>query len=201
MKIILDVEVQEERHANPFWKNTKTEKHRGEDNKTATAAQTEQQKADAYNAQQQQQQQAARGQLMTQYQTLYKNAATGPEAQAAAASFGSAQDQLNRGAARTGNTAGVIEGQDQLAREKAQTMSDVVRKNETSALQGEAGLYGMDTNLLAKSLGLPVDYLQIQQKAREPKNTGGFWSNFANAAGSGLGGLFGAGPGSAAAMV
>jgi hypothetical protein len=142
---------------------------RGEDKKTASIADTERTKQDAYNAQQQQEQQAARGQLMTQYQNLYKNAATGPEAQAAAASFGSAQDQLQRTAARTGNTAGVIEGQDQLARDKAQTMSDVIRKNETSALLGVAGMYGMDTNLLARSLGIPAEYLAIRQKAMEPK--------------------------------
>jgi hypothetical protein len=159
----------EKEHANPFWRNTKTEKHRGEDKKTANDAAAERAKQDAYNAQQQQEQQQARSALMTQYQNLYNNAATGPQAQAAAASFGSAQDQLARRAAVTGNSAGAVEGQDKLAQEKAQTMSDIVRQNQVAALQGEAGLYGMDTNLLAKSLGLPVEYLQVQQQALKPQ--------------------------------
>ncbi|GAC1632851.1 MAG: hypothetical protein NVS9B14_06670 [Candidatus Acidiferrum sp.] len=160
---------------------------RGEDKKTANIADTERTKADAYNAQQQQEQQAARAGLMTQYKDLYKNAATSPEVQATAASFGSAEDQLARRAAVTNNSAGVTEGQDQLARDKAQAMSDAIRKNQMSAISGEAGLYGMDTNLLARSLGIPVEYLNTRQKAMEPKRTGGFWESFGNAAGGALG--------------
>lgn len=170
MKFILDVPVLEERRkTSAFWRNTKTEKHRGEDNKTANAASTAATAQQQQNAVLQAQQQQERAGLLSQYQNLFANAATGPDAQASAASFGSAQDQLRRRAAVTGNSAGAIEGQDQLAREKAQGLSDIVRKNELAALQGEAGIYGEDTNLLAKSLGIPVEYLQIQEKAREPK--------------------------------
>ncbi|GEM_PF-981656 len=159
---------------------------RGEDKRTADAAAQERAKQDAMNAQMEAQRQQQQQALMSKYQNLYDSAASGPEMEAAAASFGSAGDALARRAARTGNTAGEVEGRDLLAREKAQTQSDIIRKNQLAALSGMGNLYGIDTNLLARSLGLPVDYLQVQEKAREPKNTGGFWQSFSQGLGSGL---------------
>ncbi|HEY4816739.1 MAG TPA: hypothetical protein VIH67_04870 [Candidatus Acidoferrum sp.] len=117
--------------------------------------------------------------LVPQYQNLIQNPGYDPKTKAAitnagegaaAASFGSASDAIDRGAARTNNSAGVAAGQDALAMEKGRTMADVASKDQiqfadaarSDVRAGEAGLsglYGVDQQLLARSLGVPVEYL------------------------------------------
>jgi hypothetical protein len=117
--------------------------------------------------------------LLPQYQNLIqnpgydqatKNAITLNSQGAAASSYGGAADALARNAARTGNAAGMVAGEDALAQQKANTMSNVAagnqiqfanqaKKDVQEGLQGVQGMYGMDTNLLARSLGIPVEYL------------------------------------------
>jgi hypothetical protein len=64
--------------------------------------------------------------------------------------------------ARTGNSAGFSELTDELARQKGQEEANLAQKNQVTfantalqqqnqALQGLSGLYGVDTNLLART--------------------------------------------------
>jgi hypothetical protein len=141
--------------------------------------------AQEFNTQQIQGNAQLQNYLIPQYQNLVnnpgfdqatKNAITQNSEGASAATYASANDALARRAARTGNTAGEVAGMDKLAQEKAQTMSGVAANNQiqfanrakadvSEGLQGMSGLYGMDTNLLAKSLGIPPEYLQQYNEA------------------------------------
>jgi hypothetical protein len=57
-----------------------------------------------------------------------------------------------------------------------------------AALQGLSGLYGMDTNLLGRTLGIPSQLLSVRANASRP-------SGFFTSLGSSLGGTLGAVPG------
>jgi hypothetical protein len=58
-----------------------------------------------------------------------------------------------------------------------------------AALQGLFGLFGVDSNLLARGLGIPPELLNARANASH--NSGGFFSSL----GSTLGGTLGALPG------
>ena len=58
-----------------------------------------------------------------------------------------------------------------------------------AALQGLSGLFGVDSNLLGRTLGIPAELLNVRNNAS--RNTGGFFS----ALGSGLGSTLAALPG------
>ena len=58
-----------------------------------------------------------------------------------------------------------------------------------AALQGLSGLFGVDSNLLARGLGIPAELLNA--RANASRNSGGFFSSL----GSTLGGTLGALPG------
>jgi hypothetical protein len=88
---------------------------------------------------------------------------------------------------------------DKLAQDKAGTMASTAAGNQiqfanrakadvSEGLQGISGLYGMDTNLLSKSLGLPVEYLNSYINAGQMQK-GGFTGAFSNALGKSLGTL------------
>jgi hypothetical protein len=163
-----------------------------------------------YNTQQQyntnlENQQSQQGNfLQSQYQQMLANPGYTPAQQAAittnstgaaGAAFSGAADSAARTAARTGNSASLAPQQDALAQQKAQTMSQVNAANQTSfandaqkqqeqALQGLSGVFGQDTSLLAKSLGLPPEYLKAFNGAKP-----GFWQNFGDqTAGGAIGG-------------
>lgn len=136
--------------------------------------------SNALNTQLEGQNQQQNNYLQTQYKNMLanpgydqatKNAIVGNATGSVAATYGGAADQEARSAARTGNAASLTAGQDQLAQEKANSMSQAnntaqveiandAQQQQQQALQGMSGLYGMNTNLLAKSLGIPVEYLQ-----------------------------------------
>ena len=117
--------------------------------------------------------------LVPQYKNLIQNpgydaatkaAITNAGEGAAAASFGSADDAIARSAARTNNSAGLVAGQDKLAMDKGRTMADTAskdqiqfadqaKKDQAAGEAGLSGLYGVDQTLLARSLGIPVEYL------------------------------------------
>jgi len=42
----------------------------------------------------------------------------------------------------------------------------------TQGLEGISGLYGMDTNLLSRSLGIPAEYLGLYNNAANIKGNG-----------------------------
>ena len=149
------------------------------------------------------------------YDTATKSAITNTSEGAAAAAFGGAEDAVRRNAARTGNDAGVTAGLDKMAMDKAKTLSDVAGRNQIDfanaarsdvrgGLQGLSGLYGVDQNLLARSLGIPVEYLNSYINAGQMRKggfTGAFSTAFGGALGAGLGGGLAGGAGTAASQI
>ncbi len=187
------------------------EECRGENKQGGQTAQREIGATDAFNAAEEARRNQLSGLLLPGYENLInkpgydaatKAAITNASQGAAGAAYGSAADEMTRRAARTGNTAGVVEGEDLLAREKAGTMSDIAAKNQIqfadasrgdvrAGLQGLGGLYGMDTSMLARTLGLPAEYINAQTDARRGRP--GFWETLGNSYAGTLGGGIGAG--------
>lgn len=155
------------------------------------------------------QQQQVGGALLPQYQNILsspgysaadKAAITGQSQGALASAFDSLQQAAQNRAARTRNSAGFGELTDELAREKGRDAADVAQQNQVNfsntafqrqmaALQGLSGLYGVDSNLLGRTLGIPAELLNV--RANASRSNGGFFS----ALGSGLGSTLGAIPG------
>jgi predicted alpha/beta hydrolase len=153
------------------------------------------------------QQQSLGGQLTSQYQNILNNPGYSPQTQAAitgqsqgalASAFDSLQQAANNRVAQTGNSAGFTALTDDLARQKAQQEASTAQQNQitfantalqqqNAALQGLSGLYGVDTNLLGRTLGIPTQLLGVRANASRPS---GFFSSL----GSSLGGTVGAIP-------
>jgi hypothetical protein len=150
--------------------------------------------ADQFNTQTEQQNAAIQNSLIPAYTSLInspgysssqQSAITNASEGSAAAAFSGAGDAASRAAARTGNAAALTPDLDKLAQQKASTMSSVAandqvtfandqQKQQQAGLQGMSSLYGVDQNMLAKSLGLPVEYLQqYNTAAAKPTATQG----------------------------
>jgi hypothetical protein len=107
-------------------------------------------------------------------------------------SIGSAFDALaqraaNR-AARTRNSAGFSDTLDQLARSQAQQQSQSADQNQIAfsnrakqdqlnALSGLSGLYGVDANMLSRTLGIPSQLLDTRARVT-PANSSSFKLGF-----------------------
>jgi hypothetical protein len=176
-----------------------------------TRAMVDQQLAstNALNSQLTGQQQQLGGSLLSQYQNIANNpglsaadqaAVTGQSQGALASSFGALQQAANNRLARTRNSAGFGEIADDLARQQGIAQGNQAAQNQLnfsntafqrqmSALQGLSGLFGVDSNLLGRSLGIPAELLNVRNNAS--KNNG-FFSTLASGLGSTLGGLPGA---------
>jgi hypothetical protein len=144
--------------------------------------------------------------LVPQYQSILNNPGLSPADQAAVTSqsqgaIGSAFDSLQQSAAnrvaRTGNSAGFAELTDQLARQKGIAEGNQAAQNQLSfdntafqrqmaALQGLSGLYGVDSNLIGRTLGIPGQLLNTRANASRPT---GFFSSLSDSLGSSIGGL------------
>lgn len=155
------------------------------------------------------QQQQVGNLLVPQYQSILNNpglspadkaAVTGQSQGALASAFDSLQQAAANRVARTRNSAGFGELEDDLARQKGIAQAGQAQQNQLAftntafqrqlaALQGLSGLYGVDTNLLSRSLGIPSELLNV--RANASRNNGGFFSSL----GSTLGGTLGALPG------
>jgi hypothetical protein len=169
---------------------------------------TDQQLA-SINAQNQQflgQQQQLGNLLTPQYQSILNNPGLSPADQAAitgqsqgsiASAFGSLQQSAANRVARTNNSAGFSDLTDELARQKgiaegnqaAQnqlTFSNTAFQRQMAALQGLSGLYGMDTNLLGRTLGIPSQLLSVRANASRPS---GFFTSLGSTLGGTVGGL------------
>jgi len=167
------------------------------------------QQLDSINAQNQQflnQQQQTGNQLSSQYQSILNNpglssadkaAVTGQSQGAIASAFDSLQQSAANRVAATNNSAGFSELTDDLARQKAVAEGNQAQQNQLaftntafqrqmSALQGLSGLYGVDSNLLGRTLGIPSQLLSVRANASKPS---GFFSSLGNTAGSTLGAL------------
>jgi hypothetical protein len=154
------------------------------------------------------QQQQVGNLLVPQFQSILNNPGLSPADQAAstqqsqgsiASAFDSLQQAAMNRAARTGNSAGFADLTDQLARQKgiaegnqaAQNQlqfSNTAFQRQMAALQGLSGLFGVDTNLLGRTLGIPSQLLSVRANASRP-------SGFFTSLGSTLGGTLGAVPG------
>jgi hypothetical protein len=152
------------------------------------------------------QQQQVGNSLLPQYQSILNNPGPSPADQAAVTSesqgsIASAFDSLQRSAAnrvaRTGNSAGFGEVTDDLARQKGIAEGNQAQQNQLAfsntafqrqmaALQGLSGLYGVDSNLLGRTLGIPSQLLSVRANASRPS---GFFSALGSSLGSTAGGL------------
>ncbi len=150
------------------------------------------------------QQQSLAGTLLPQYQSILNNpgysaadkaAITGQSQGALSSAFDALQQSAQNRVARTNNSAGFADLTDELAREKGMQSAGLAQQNQVNfsntayqrqlaALQGLSGLYGMDTNLLGRTLGIPADLLNTRANA---SRSNGFFSSL----GSGLGGSLG----------
>jgi len=113
--------------------------------------------------------------------------------------FDALQQSAQNRVARTNNSAGFSELTDELARQKGIAEGNQAQQNQLAfsntafqrqmaALQGLSGLFGVDTNLLGRTLGIPAELLNVRANASRP-------SGFFSALGAGLGGTLGALPG------
>src|SRR6266404_2542559 len=156
------------------------------------------------------QQQQVGNLLLPQYQSILNNpgmsaadkaAVTGQSQGALSSAFDSLQQSAQNRLARTRNSAGFGELTDELARQKGIAEAGQAQKNQLAftntafqrqmaALQGLSGLYGIDSNLLGRTLGIPAELLNT--RANASRSTGG---GFFSALGSGLGATLGALPG------
>ena len=144
--------------------------------------------------------------LAPQFQSIANNPGLSPADKSAVTSqsqgaLGSAFDALQQSAAnrlaRTRNAAGFGELTDELARQKGIAAGNQAQQNQLAfsntafqrkmaALQGLSGLFGMDTNLLGRTLGIPAELLNSRASASRPT---GFFSSLGTSLGGTLGGL------------
>jgi hypothetical protein len=150
------------------------------------------------------QQQQLGGILTPQFQSILNNPGLSPADKAAvtsqsqgsiASAFDSLQQSAANRVARTNNSAGFSALSDDLARQKGIAEGNQAAQNQFSfdntafsrqmaALQGISGLYGVDSNLLGRTLGIPAQLLNVRANASRPT---GFFSSLGNSAGAGLG--------------
>jgi len=150
------------------------------------------------------QQQALGGMMLPQYANLLNNpgysaadkaAITGQSQGALSSAFDALQQSAANRVARTRNSAGFGELTDELARERGRESAGVAQQNQVNfsntayqrqlaALQGLSGLYGMDTNLLGRTLGIPADLLNTRVNA---SRSNGFFSSLGSSLGNSLG--------------
>jgi hypothetical protein len=156
------------------------------------------------------QQQQVGNLLLPQYQSILNNpglsaadkaAVTGQSQGALASAFDALQQSAQNRLARTRNSTGFGELADELARQKGIAEAGQAQQNQLAftntafqrqlaALQGLSGLFGMDTNLLGRTLGIPADLLNA--RANASRSGGGFFSSLGSAFGGALGALPGA---------
>ncbi len=166
---------------------------------------------DALNQQFLGQQQQIGNTLLPQFQSILNNPGLSPADKAAvtgqsqgslASAFDSLQQSAQNRLARTRNSAGFGELTDELARQKGIAEAGQAQKNQLAftntafqrqmaALQGLSGLFGVDSNLLGRTLGIPAEFLNARANASRTSG-GGFFSALSSGLGSALGALPGA---------
>jgi hypothetical protein len=154
------------------------------------------------------QQQQTGNTLNSQYQSILANpglssadqaAVTGQSQGALASAFDSLQQSAQNRVAATNNSAGFADLTDELARQKGIAEGNQAAQNQfnfdntafnrqMSALQGLSGVYGVDSNLLGRTLGIPAELLNTRANA---SRSSGFLSALGSSAGGSLGALAG----------
>ena len=129
------------------------------------------------------------------YTPAQQSAITNQSMGALASAFGAlAQSAANR-TARTRNSAGYGDLLDELAREQGRQTASLAQQNQfgfanqakqdqLAALQGLSGLYGVNTSLLGRTLGIPGQLLSTRTNL---VNAPGFGSTLGQAFGGFLG--------------
>ena len=129
------------------------------------------------------------------YTPAQQSAITNQSMGALASAFGAlAQSAANR-LARTRNSAGYGDLLDELAREQGRQTTSLAQQNQfgfanqakqdqLAALQGLSGLYGVNTSLLGRTLGIPGQLLSTRTNLA---NAPGFGTSFAQSVGRSLG--------------
>jgi len=180
---------------------------RGAQNATIQASDQERATIDALNQQLLNQRNQLQGNLLPQYQSILNNPGYTPEQQAAitgqsmgalASAFDSLRQSAQNRVARTRNAAGFGELADELARQQGREAAGTAQQNQIAfantalqqrmaALQGLSGLFGTDTSLLSRSLGIPAELLNVRANMSRTQN--GFFSSLGSSLGGALGGL------------
>ncbi len=168
---------------------------RGAEEATRRAADEERARQDAINQQLLNERAQQRGMLVPEYQRILsspgysdaeKAAITGQSMGALGGAFDALQNSAENRLARTRNSAGYGELLDELARERGRESSGLARQNEIdfaneayrqrlAALGGLGSLYGVDTGLLERGLGIPAQLLGVRAQA---SRGGGFHFGF-----------------------
>jgi hypothetical protein len=156
------------------------------------------------------QQQQVGNLLLPQFQSILNNpglsaadkaAVTGQSQGTLASAFDALQQSAQNRLARTRNSAGFADLADELARQKGIAEAGQAQQNQLAfsntafqrqmaALQGLSGLFGVDTNLLGRTLGIPAELLNA--RANASRGGSGFFSSLGSTLGGTLGGLPGA---------
>lgn len=117
--------------------------------------------------------------ILPGYQAMAAGQLPSGEQQQIGTSAASAQDALARRAAATRNPAGFVGGEDQAARDRMSAIGQAGLNEQSAGLSGLAGMYGTDTGLASKMLGLPGQSLDVAGNSLNPgaKVAGqpGFW--------------------------
>src|SRR6202047_3178229 len=140
--------------------------------------------------------------LVPQFQSIANNPALSPADKAAVTAqsqgaLGSAFDALQQSAANraahTRNSAGFADLADELARQKGIAEGNQAQQNQLAftntafqrqmaALQRLSGLFGVDTNLLARTLGFPSQLPTA--RANAPRPNPGFFTSLGSSLGA-----------------
>jgi hypothetical protein len=168
---------------------------RGAQSQTRQMTDQERANIDALNQQFVGQQQQIGSTLLPQFQSILNNpglspadkaAVTGQSQGALSSAFDALQQSAQNRLARTRNSASFGELTDELARQKGIAEAGQAEKNQLAftntafqrqmaALQGLSGLFGIDSNLLGRTLGIPAELLNVRANASRGSG-GGFFS-------------------------
>jgi hypothetical protein len=132
------------------------------------------------------------------YTDAEKSAITNLSQSALSSSFDALAQNASTRAARTRNSAGYGELLDSLARTQGQqsanlsqqdqiAFANAARSDTMSGLSGLSGLYGTDSSLLGRTLGIPAQLLGTQMQ--NARNNAGFLNSLGSSLGRTLGGL------------
>ena len=112
------------------------------------------------------------------YTDAQKSAVTNLSQSALSSAFNALAQNASTRAARTRNSAGYGELIDSLARTQGQDQANLAQQNQLafgnaarsdklSALSGLSGLYGTDSTLLGRALGIPASLLDARARASQ----------------------------------
>jgi hypothetical protein len=133
------------------------------------------------------------------YTAAQQAAITNQSMGALSSSFAALASSAANRVAQTNNSAGYGDMLDSLARQQGQQTANLAQQNQLAfanqaqqnqltALQGLSSLYGVDTTLLGKTLGIPS---QLLNTSANLANAPGFGSSLAQSLGRALGGGIG----------